>query len=292
MLCCIFRVFKGQRGGPPPYRFSGLQEADKDSLNTASPTVDRGVWRMMVVLRAVYGWVPYCFDISTAFLQGRQITRDVFLRPPAEIGEPGMVIKLNKSVYGLVDAPLQPSEALNEGIVAIGGVRLPYDKCAWMWYADDSSLLAMLCAHVDDLYCSADPSFEELLLVKLRALFPVATEKRRDFIYCGLQVSTDQRINRHTSTRLFQWRSLKLLDHRIAVLNNKNTEIIGELWEHCSRCQPQRVLTMHTEYLNRLKHQQGETRYSSKQVIEYREKTNSGITVSTTERRATAHWIS
>ena len=169
----------------------GFQEAGKDSLDTASPTVDRGMWRVMVAMTAVYGCVPYCFDISTPFLQGPQIARDVFLRPPPEIGEPGMVMKLNKSVYGLVDAPLQWHEALNEGIVAIGGVRLPYGKCAWMWYADDSSLLAMLCAHVDDLYCSADPSFEESLLVKLRALFPVGKENRGDFIYCGLQVSTE-----------------------------------------------------------------------------------------------------
>ena len=71
------------------------------------------------------------------------------------------------------------------------GVRLPYNKCAWMWYADDSSLLAMLCAHLDHLYCSADPSFEKSLLVKRRALFPVGKEKRGDFIYCGLQVSTE-----------------------------------------------------------------------------------------------------
>ena len=106
----------------------GFQEADKDSLDTASPTVDLGVWRVMVAMTVVYGWVPYCFDISTAFLQGRQITRDVFFRPPPEIGEPGMVMKLNKSVYGLVDAPLQWYEALNEGIVAIGGVQLAYGK--------------------------------------------------------------------------------------------------------------------------------------------------------------------
>ena len=184
----------------------GFQEADKDSLDTASPTVDRGVWRVMVAMTAVYGWVPYCFDISTAFLQGRQITRDVFLRPPPEIGEPGMVTKLNKSVYGLVDAPLQWYEALNEDIVAIGGVRLPYDKCAWMWYADDDSLLAMLCAHVDDLYCFTDPSFEDSLLVKLRALFPVGKEKKGDFIYCGLQVSTELDGNgKVTSILVDQW---------------------------------------------------------------------------------------
>ena len=78
----------------------------------------------MVAMTAVYGWVPYCFDISTTFLQGRRITCDVFHRPPPEIGEPGMVMKLNKSVYSLMDAPLQWYEALNEYIVAIGGVRL------------------------------------------------------------------------------------------------------------------------------------------------------------------------
>ena len=92
-----------------------FQEADKDSLDTASPTPDRGVWRVMVAVTAVYDGVPYCFNISTAFLQGRRITCDVFLRPPLEIVEPSMVAKLNKSGYGLVDAPLQWYEALNEG---------------------------------------------------------------------------------------------------------------------------------------------------------------------------------
>ena len=75
--------------------------------------------------------------------------------------------------------------------MAIVGVQLPYDKCAWMWYAEDESLLAMLCAHLDDLYCSADLLIEDSLLVKLRALFPVGKEKRGDFIYCRLQVSTE-----------------------------------------------------------------------------------------------------
>ena len=83
------------------------------------------MWRVMVAMTAVYGWVPCCFDISTAFLQGRRITRNVYLHP-----RPSMVMKLNKSVYSLVDAPWHWYEARNEGIVAIGGVRLRYHKCA------------------------------------------------------------------------------------------------------------------------------------------------------------------
>ena len=185
----------------------GFQEADKDLLDTASPTVDRGVWRVMLAMAAVYVWLPSCFDISTAYLQGGQITRDVFLRPSPEIGEPGMVMKLNQTVYGLVDAPLQWYEALNEGVVVIGGVRLPYDKYAWMWYAREDSLLAMLCAHVDDLYCSADPSFEDSLLVKLGALFPVVKEKRGDFIYCGLPVSTEPDENGQVTSIMLEQRA-------------------------------------------------------------------------------------
>ena len=71
----------------------GFQEADKDSLDTASPTVARGVWHVMVAMTAVYEWMQYCFDISTAFLQGREISCDVFLRPLPEIGERDMVMK-------------------------------------------------------------------------------------------------------------------------------------------------------------------------------------------------------
>ena len=59
----------------------GVQQADKDSLDTSSPTVDWKVWRVMVAMTVVYGWVPYCFDISTPFLQRRWITRDVLLHP-------------------------------------------------------------------------------------------------------------------------------------------------------------------------------------------------------------------
>ena len=162
---------------------------------------------MVVRMTAVYGLVPYRFDIATAFLQGQRITCGVFPRPPPKIGEPGVVMKWNKSFYCLVDQALQWYEALNKGIVTICAVRMPYDKCAWIWYADDHSLLAMSCAHLDDLYCSADLSIEAWLLVKLQALFPVGKEKKRDFVYCGLQVSTELDDNREVTSLLVDQRT-------------------------------------------------------------------------------------
>ena len=271
-----------------------FQEADKYSLDTASATVDRGVWAVMVAMTAVHGWVPYCFDISTAFLQGRPITRDVFLRPPPEIGEPAIVMKLNKRVYGLVDATVQSYEALNEGIVASGGLRLPYDKCTSMWYADNDSLLVMLCAHVDDLYCSADPSFEDSMLVKLRALFPVGKDKEGDFIYCGLQVSTEPDGNGQVTSILADQRTY--VDTIVPMQISNSTGSQNRCLERQERSDYrgilrallwERGLIMHTDWsTNR------ETCHSSEQTIESHEEARSGVTVPTTDRRATAHWIS
>ena len=45
-------------------------------------------------------------DISTAFLQGGALQREVYVRPPQELHAPGQLLKLRKVVYGLVDAPL------------------------------------------------------------------------------------------------------------------------------------------------------------------------------------------
>ena len=46
-------------------------------------------------------------DIRAAFLQAKQLDRDVFLRPPKDIRKEGMIWKLKKLLYGLNDASRQ-----------------------------------------------------------------------------------------------------------------------------------------------------------------------------------------
>jgi hypothetical protein len=45
----------------------------------------------------------YNLDATNAFLQGREITREVFAEPPKEMNRPGFIWKLLKSCYGLYD---------------------------------------------------------------------------------------------------------------------------------------------------------------------------------------------
>jgi hypothetical protein len=46
-------------------------------------------------------------DIRDAFLQSKDINRDVFVEPPKDLKKEGKLWKLKKSLYGLDDASLK-----------------------------------------------------------------------------------------------------------------------------------------------------------------------------------------
>ena len=46
-------------------------------------------------------------DIKAAFLQGKEIERDIYVKPTAEAKKEGIIGKLNKVIYGLCDASQQ-----------------------------------------------------------------------------------------------------------------------------------------------------------------------------------------
>ena len=49
-------------------------------------------------------WVIECTDIKSAFLQGKQLAREVFVQPPKEAGVKGVLWHFKKCMYGLRDA--------------------------------------------------------------------------------------------------------------------------------------------------------------------------------------------
>ena len=85
----------------------GYEDKDIHLIETASPTCTKAHFRLALALCCVFGWTPNHIDIKTAFLQGKPLERDVYLRPPKDHykGKPGKLWKLKKSVYGLGDAP-------------------------------------------------------------------------------------------------------------------------------------------------------------------------------------------
>ena len=73
-------------------------------LPTDSPTVGKEAMRMILAIVSSKRWLVKTTDIKSAFLQGKQLHREVYIRPSKEISTPGNIIwKLKHGIYGLKD---------------------------------------------------------------------------------------------------------------------------------------------------------------------------------------------
>ena len=69
---------------------------------TDSPTCSRQALRMVFFYLLL---ISRSLDITSAFLQGNNIEREVFARPLSEIMEERKIWKLPRCIYGLNDVP-------------------------------------------------------------------------------------------------------------------------------------------------------------------------------------------
>ena len=51
-----------------------------------SPTVGKGTMRIFLAISSINNWTIKTTDIKSAFLQGKEIRRDVDIKPPKESG--------------------------------------------------------------------------------------------------------------------------------------------------------------------------------------------------------------
>lgn len=169
----------------------GNEDRDKDHIESFSPTVARSTVRLLLSLLVTMGWEPRTVDVSTSFLQGMPIDRPypVWVRPPREAGvAPGMVWRLAKCAYGLVDAPLLWYKRVCELLFSIGAVRSSSDAALFVTVQHGTVILAVA-AHVDDfLYGGTDEgvaTFER----KLQKAFSVGPITSGALVFTGLAIS-------------------------------------------------------------------------------------------------------
>ena len=67
-------------------------------------------------------------DIKAAFLQGRNIEPDVYLKPPIEVRKEGKIWKLKKVVYGLNDAARNWFHSVRRRLLELGCLQSKYDR--------------------------------------------------------------------------------------------------------------------------------------------------------------------
>ena len=156
-------------------------------VRTDSPTCTKTSLRMVFIAASTMSWELRSLDITSAFLQGDKIERNVHINPPPEAAEHGKIWRLNRSLYGLCDAPRNWYKRVVKELQNFGGVASKFDKALFLWH-NDSSLMGILALHVDDFVYGGSNAWSTSVMQKLEECFKISKTASGSFRYVGLNV--------------------------------------------------------------------------------------------------------
>ena len=171
----------------------GDLEEDVDTIRKDSPTVNKTNIKLFYLVAMHKKWKIKTADVKAAFLQGSDLDRDVYLKPPKEKRIPGIIWKMVKRAYGFVDASRGFFLELEETLCQLGCKVSNHDPAMYLYYGKEGDLKGMILTHVDDLlHGSGDQEFEEQVLKPLKEKFLFGSEEESAFLYVGMQVKQDR----------------------------------------------------------------------------------------------------
>ena len=135
------------------------------------------------------GYNVKSFDISAAFLQGEEIKRKVYLRPPAEANCDGLWL-LRKTVYGLGDASRKFYLKARKELLNLHCEMSNVDPAVFYWKRN-GTVEGVFVTHVDDFYYGGTNAFYEKVVSPLKTIFHLSSEHSQSFKYVGFEVCQD-----------------------------------------------------------------------------------------------------
>ena len=172
----------------------GYLDPELESIPRDSPTLGRQSRMLILQLIASCQWSLMSFDIKAAFLQGKtQENRQLGIEPVPELRRAmnlrhDEVCRLEKSAYGLIDAPYLWFKELDKSLKELGFISAPFDPCVYILYAPNSSKPSgVLGVHVDDGLCGGDQYFQNKVS-QLETKFPFGSKKSQSFTFTGIDM--------------------------------------------------------------------------------------------------------
>ena len=157
---CFFK--ETDNGSEPKVHLvaTGFEEDTLTLFEKQSPTASKDTLHVLLSTTASKEWQLKLIDIKTAFLQGENLKRKLYLQPPPEANIPSSHIwLLKKCVHGLTDASLMWYKRVQKFAIENGGKISATDPALFMWHEHD--LIGVIRAHVDDFSCSGTDVFSK-----------------------------------------------------------------------------------------------------------------------------------
>ena len=127
----------------------GFEEVGE--IRNDSPTCMKESIPVALYVMVYKEWMCQSLDLKAAFLQGKTIDRNVFIKPPPEAGCKGYIWKLRTCVYDLVDASRIWYLRIKEDLLNLGMSISKYDPALFFWHCNEQ-LQGVLAVHVNDFY--------------------------------------------------------------------------------------------------------------------------------------------
>ena len=163
--------------------FEGSETVERDS-----PTVAKSNMRLLITTAMSKGWSIKSSDIKSAFLQGKEIQRDVFIKLPIEAKRgPGKVWKLKKTLHGLVDAARQFYESVRAKLADLGMTQSKVDSSLF-YKVENGEVIGALITHIDDFMHCRNESFDETVMKPLKTQFVAGKQESSNFRYIGFEM--------------------------------------------------------------------------------------------------------
>ena len=177
----------------------GDQE-DTGSIRTDSPTVKKSNIKLLLTVAATEGWDVKTSDVAAAFLQSVPIEREVLVKPPKEKRVPGMLWKLKRTAYGLVDASRGFYLSFSGKLAEFGCEKSLLDPAMFLFFGkgvnkDDKIKvpLGLAVTHVDDMLHAGGGKFDKDVIEQIKETFKFGTEEQYEFRYVGLNVKQERK---------------------------------------------------------------------------------------------------
>ena len=162
-------------------------EENNHGLRTDSPTCSRESMRLVMLTTVLMCWSLQSIDFTSAFLQGDEIGREIYLRMPKDVCSRNEVWRLKRCIYGLNDAPRAWYDKVKRVLREFGGKPSMYDNALFMWH-DNNKLIGILAMHVDDFVYGGSSAFEVTVIIEMKKKLRVGSHESGSFKYLGLNV--------------------------------------------------------------------------------------------------------
>lgn len=187
--CISTRWILNEKGSGIRARLVARGFEEEESIQSDSPTVGKSAVRVFLSISTSKHWIVKTTDIKSAFLQGRNIDRDVFIAPPKEAKVDKVVWKLKKCLYGLNDAARQFYYSVVAELKRLGCTQSALDPSLFYFKSESGQLLGMLVSHIDDFLHAGDTEFDKRVMSELTKRFVAGKVEESSFTYIGFKIN-------------------------------------------------------------------------------------------------------